>query len=55
MNSAFSSKTAPRKVSVFVDEELTCPICDSYDVAEERLKFECHTCGTSWKVNNLDR
>lgn len=55
MSATFSSKAVPSKVPVFVDEELTCLICDSYSVEENKVSYECHNCGTTWKVNNLDR
>ena len=49
MSLAFQS-SQPIKQTRFVDEELTCPLCESYEVAEQHLSYQCTTCGVEWKI-----
>ena len=35
---------------IFVEEDITCPICDSYKVTETLFNYSCAVCGTTWKT-----
>ena len=40
-----------KEVSVLVSHEVTCPLCESYNVYEDSpFESRCFTCGTSWKT-----
>jgi hypothetical protein len=41
--------------AVFVEDDVICPMCESYEVEEWKNQFECCQCGTCWKVLSLER
>lgn len=49
MQTAFKSQQPPRIAPKFVNDEVTCPLCESYHINEGDVRFECLTCGTTWK------
>lgn len=56
MRSAFqSSRPAAPIKAAFINDEVVCPLCESYNIEEGKYRFECHTCGTVWKTLNLGK
>jgi len=51
LKSSFRSLDKPVKVNVLVSHEVTCPVCESYEIEEDRsCEYACLTCGVSWKI-----
>ncbi len=39
----------------FIEDDVLCPLCDSYDVEEGAFRFTCCCCGTEWKILMLEK
>ncbi len=39
----------------FIEDDVLCPLCDSYNVEEGSFRFTCRCCGTEWKILTLGK
>jgi Zn finger protein HypA/HybF involved in hydrogenase expression len=48
-NSSYRQETSSVKVEVkFINDEITCPTCESYSVNELVAGCKCERCGQTW-------
>ena len=40
---------------IFLEDDMVCPICESYSVEETKIKFLCADCGSTWKTFSLEK
>jgi len=50
MQSALQSRSKVRAEVNFIEDDIVCPLCESYNIEEGMHRNECFTCGVTWKV-----
>jgi hypothetical protein len=49
-----STKTQEVEVT-FIEDDICCPLCESYSIDEADAVFSCYTCGLTWKTLSPER
>lgn len=37
----------------FDDNDVVCPVCESYQIEDNTSSFQCLDCGSGWKIISL--